>query len=831
MHVECEPTLSLRLDQEGQDIEVNTSIIKMYGGGPTVGGYPADGSYGGAHEDNHNLPGGVGSPIDDQVPSYSSSARAPPAGFVDCAKQLISKVRDDEKQADTEGLEALSINQQAEMFEVLVPNMGTTFRLRHSFPQQSLGRAQMWGTAVSQNEGIISIMEAVIAQCGVVGKLTVAELIGLTRQTVTEFSNMDTTSHLERSTSQHLTFPGYGRGGPTSPPPFTSRGVSPGRATAGGFSPGGNPTAGRMPSPLGGAASPPPPHSSTSPPPRYRSPSPTSFSHPTSPSHIHSHPTTTTTWPSAAIDTTMTFSPESLMGLGAPPATYESVYIHAGFVTILVPAAQPNGPMATLKGMLQSSNNSVPREFIMNVELLLKELASRKRGFSRIETQSPVLTAVIPTILQLCGKLYHDGQAAFERHIAAVTDTQNFDSGVRRMTSQEALEIGKAILKNKFAEIVREKLYLFTNLETTAKAGTTTEKMSTEEVTQALRGAGAFMQGMKDKQVGNVGTAMARLVTEMTSRNTDAKAFAAGGHHGAAAIIEEIILPTITDYEEQREHRMERPLAIDNSSKFPEPLANMLSITNMENNSRSRVRGYILTLDALKNLHAAGRGTEAMSKIAEVKPFGPSPLGKQRDTKAKESKRRLKPGETKRQGVCYAFQNNECNLKESECRFTHTTKEQRTSRRERRQSTSRSRSRSRGRSRDRRRSHSPRRGRSRSRSRDRSRRSRSPSRDRGNSTNGSPKKKPSMQTVQKEWEKLSDKLKKKPACLWNTLGNCNWDYCPFKRANDHDKSTINEKDLMNFLEQGHVQAAVAPHWRNIKVTIKAKDKYIKALKL
>ena len=78
---------------------------------------------------------------------------------------------------------------------------------------------------------------------------------------------------------------------------------------------------------------------------------------------------------------------------------------------------------------------------------------------------------------------------------------------------------------------------------------------------------------------------------------------------------------------------------------------------------------------------------------------------------------------------------------------------------------------------------------------------------------------------------MSDKLKKKPACLWNTLGNCNWDYCPFKRANDHDKSTINEKDLMNFLEQGHVQAAVAPHWRNIKVTIKAKDKYIKALKL
>jgi len=39
---------------------------------PTTGLYPPDGSYGGGNGDNHYLPGGGDSPIDDQVPSEYS---------------------------------------------------------------------------------------------------------------------------------------------------------------------------------------------------------------------------------------------------------------------------------------------------------------------------------------------------------------------------------------------------------------------------------------------------------------------------------------------------------------------------------------------------------------------------------------------------------------------------------------------------------------------------------------------------------------------------------------------------------------------------------------
>ena len=101
------------------------------GGWPTTGLYPPDGSYGGGHGDNHYLPGGGDSPIGDQVPSNRSSARAPPAQFVTCVKELVSKLKDDEKQAGKNDLEALTIEQQAELFTILVPQMGDTFKLRH----------------------------------------------------------------------------------------------------------------------------------------------------------------------------------------------------------------------------------------------------------------------------------------------------------------------------------------------------------------------------------------------------------------------------------------------------------------------------------------------------------------------------------------------------------------------------------------------------------------------------------------------------------------------------------------------------------------------------
>ena len=52
------------------------------------------------------------------------------------------------------------------------------------------------------------------------------------------------------------------------------------------------------------------------------------------------------------------------------------------------------------------------------------------------------------------------------------------------MSGPEAIEIGRAILKNKFADIIRDKLYLFANLGTSAKAETKTVNMTTEEITQ-----------------------------------------------------------------------------------------------------------------------------------------------------------------------------------------------------------------------------------------------------------------------------------------------------------------------------------------------------------
>ena len=55
----------------------------------------------------------------------------------------------------------------------------------------------------------------------------------------------------------------------------------------------------------------------------------------------------------------------------------------------------------------------------------------------------------------------------------------------------------------------------------------------------------------------------------------------------------------------------------------------MLSVTSLETNARSRVRGYTLTLDELKNLHAAGKGSEAMTKVAET--TGGKQTGKQHD--------------------------------------------------------------------------------------------------------------------------------------------------------------------------------------------------------
>ena len=151
------------------------------GGWPTTGLYPPDGSYGGGHGDNHYLPGGGDSPIDDQVPSNRSSARAPPAQFVSCVKELVSKLKDDEKQAGKNDLEALTIEQQAELFAILVPHMGETFKLRHKHEQAHTGRAQMWGTAVSINPDILSVLTMVLSKCGVVGKITAAELIALTQ--------------------------------------------------------------------------------------------------------------------------------------------------------------------------------------------------------------------------------------------------------------------------------------------------------------------------------------------------------------------------------------------------------------------------------------------------------------------------------------------------------------------------------------------------------------------------------------------------------------------------------------------------------------------------
>ena len=42
---------------------------------------------------------------------------------MECIKRLAGKLQDDEKQAIEEGLEAFTISQQAELFEVLVPEM------------------------------------------------------------------------------------------------------------------------------------------------------------------------------------------------------------------------------------------------------------------------------------------------------------------------------------------------------------------------------------------------------------------------------------------------------------------------------------------------------------------------------------------------------------------------------------------------------------------------------------------------------------------------------------------------------------------------------------
>ena len=42
---------------------------------------------------------------------------------MECTKRLAGKLQDDEKQAIEEGLEAFTISQQAELFEVLVPEM------------------------------------------------------------------------------------------------------------------------------------------------------------------------------------------------------------------------------------------------------------------------------------------------------------------------------------------------------------------------------------------------------------------------------------------------------------------------------------------------------------------------------------------------------------------------------------------------------------------------------------------------------------------------------------------------------------------------------------
>ena len=61
-------------------------------------------------------------------------------------------------------------------------------------------------------------------------------------------------------------------------------------------------------------------------------------------------------------------------------------------------------------------------------------------------------------------------------------------------------------------------------------------------------------------------------------------------------------LPTINDYEEQREHRLERSLAIDATAEFPEPLAKLMTVESLEIKARSRIRGYNETLDNLRNL-------------------------------------------------------------------------------------------------------------------------------------------------------------------------------------------------------------------------------------